>query len=147
MRAMRGIVVAAVVGLGMVAAACGGGDDGGVATRAEWEEEHGADLTALSRELDVTDATLSSGNRQSIQGACTLLRESASEFRSDALPVPQASVQQALDRALDAIDTAAQSCLTGARSGAAAEVEAAMDRMDDARTALDGAQAAIAAWA
>lgn len=146
MRAAQRLVFTAVVGLGLLGAACGGGGDGAAANKAEWEDRHGANVESLSRELVAADATLNGSERTSILGACNLLGESAEEVRADVLPVPDAAVDGALKEALDAIDMAAASCLSGARSGAADDVEAAMALMTGAREAMDAAEAAIAAW-
>lgn len=139
--------VAAVMALGLAIAGCGGGGSGGSpGSKAGWESRHGADLASFTRDLEFTDSTLNRSDRTAILPACSQLKETVASLRKSALPVPDATADAALTKALDAAGTAADTCVAGARSGQANMVEAAMAQMTDARKALATAQAAIDAW-
>src|SRR5687768_7081284 len=103
--------------LGMVmvlAAACGGSENGEAANKAEWEEKHGSAVSITSDDLDRSVQALNAGQRPVVLSTCTQLEEGLVETRK-ALPVPDPSVDAALRSALDATGTAARTCVEGGR--------------------------------
>lgn len=129
----------------LVAAGCGGDDGGGATSKAEWQKQHGALVQAYSRTLDDAINNINQGN-ENTQGSCTQAGEDARDIKSEALPVPNATVNAALTRSADAAIKASADCIRGARQTDARAVEAAQASFKEARTAMDEAEAAIEAW-
>jgi hypothetical protein len=133
-----------------VVAVCLAGCSGGVGTaatgKAGWVRQHGAAVSAVNQELDQSRTALAAGDRQSILGACTLLRDDVDEAKKG-LPVPEVNVDAALQRALNATGVAADDCLSGARVASNASLnEKAMRELATARSQMDTADQALAAW-
>lgn len=141
MGSMRSFVAAATLAGLLALAACGNGEAAG--SMADWRERHRDSVAALDRDLMAADAALEQGDRNAILDACNLLDGSLADVRDEALPVPDATANEELTAALSDIGAAAESCLAGARSGAAADVEGAMELVDDALASLAGARAAL----
>jgi hypothetical protein len=138
-------VFGAVAAAALVLAACG--DDDGGSTKPSWEKEHGDLVTALGRDIDDAAAALGRGERNVTLGACTQLSDDAQEVRSEALPVPDSTVDAALRRAVDLAAKAAASCIEGARNPqGGASVEAAQREITDARQAMNEAETARRSW-
>lgn len=135
---------ATVVVAGCLLALAGCGDGGGTAgSLAQWEERHGGSVAALDRELAAADAALDAGDRDAILDACNLLDGAVRDVRDEALPVPDTTADEALQAAVADIDAATEACLSGGRSGAAADVEAAMALVDEARESLTRARSVL----
>ena len=134
--------------LALVAGACGGDSDGGgaAANKSDWEEQHGATVRAVSTDVDASDQALTQGDRALILSSCNQLEEDLVDAR-EALPVPDATVDGSLRAAFDAIDTAGDTCLRGARIANDNHlVEQAQREMKDARSKMDEAERAIENW-
>lgn len=139
---------AAVVGVALVAGACGGGDDGGggAANKAEWEEEHGSAVKVVSDDIDRAVQALNAGQRPVVLSECTQLTEDLADARKS-VPAPDPAVDQALRAAFDATGTAAATCVEGGRVASDASiVEKAQREMKTARESYTKAQDAVAAW-
>ena len=127
-------------------AGCGDSEDGAAANKAEWEEKYGNSVSITSDDLDRSVQALNAGERAVLLSTCTQLKEGLIEARKG-LPVPDATVDAALRTALDTTDTAAASCVEGARvAGEAHLVEKAQREMKTARERYDEAQSAIERW-
>lgn len=142
MRSARPVLGAAAVGCLLALAGCSA-DAGESGSMAEWEERHRQRVANLDRELTEVDAALDEGDRDAILDTCNLLTDASTDVRDDALPLPDQAADEALRTALDDIDAAAERCLAGVRSGAAADVEAAMDLVEDAQKSFERARAAL----
>lgn len=130
----------------VASAACGGGSGGPAADKQTWEERHGADVRAVSIDLDAARQALDKGDRRVILSSCNQLEEDLAAARKG-LPVPEPAVDGALRSALDAVESGVPDCLQGARvASEAAITERAIAKFGDARPKLDEATAAIAAW-
>ncbi|HEX2048694.1 MAG TPA: hypothetical protein VHF27_13080 [Acidimicrobiales bacterium] len=138
----------AAVLLALVLGACGGDSEEGAATnKAEWEARHGPVINAVSLDVDAANDALTKGDRAVILSSCNQLQEDLADAQ-DALPVPDPAVDGSLRAAIDSIGKATPTCLQGARIANDNHlVEQAQREMKDARTKLDEAQQAIAAWA
>jgi hypothetical protein len=137
---------AAVVGVAVLAGACGGGDDGGAANKAEWDEEYGAIVKSVSDDIDRSVQALNAGQRPVVLSECTQLQEDLVEAKKS-LPVPDSTVDGALKAAFDATTTAVNTCVEGARIASDADkIEEAQALMKTARERYDAAQSAIEAW-
>jgi hypothetical protein len=138
---------AAIVGVAVLAGACGGGDDGGgAANKAEWEEEYGSAVKVVSDDIDRAVQALNAGQRPVVLSECTQLQEDLADAR-ESLPVPDPTVNAALRDAIDATGTAAGTCVEGARIASDADkIEEAQAQMTAAREKYTAAQDAIAAW-
>ncbi len=136
-----------VVGVALLAGACGGGDDeGGAANKAEWDEEYSAIVKSVSDDIDRSVQALNAGQRPVVLSECTQLQEDLVEAKK-ALPVPDATVDGALKAAFDATTTAVDTCVEGARLASDADkIEEAQAQMKTAREKYDAAQSAIEAW-
>ena len=137
----------AVLALSGLAGACGGGSDGGTATnKADWQKRHGTAISVVSDDIDRSNQALDTGERPVVLSTCTQLQEELGDAR-DALPVPDATVDAALRRALEATETAARTCVDGARIASDADkIEQAQAEMKTARGRFDEANKAIDAW-
>lgn len=141
---------AAVVVLAALAGACGtSGDSGGsgsAATKTGWDKRYGAAVMAVSTDVDTANGALDKGERPVILSSCNQTQEDLAEARK-ALPVPDASADSALRSGLEAVATAARTCIEGGRAANQARVvEQAQREMKTARTKMDEASQAIAAW-
>lgn len=133
-----------VVVAGCLLALAGCGDGGGAAgSMAQWEERHGGSVAALDRELAAADTALAAGDRDAILDACNLLDGAVNDVRDEALPVPDATIDEELQAVVADIDAATEACLSGGRSGVAADVEAAMALVDEARESLTRARSVL----
>lgn len=143
----KGFWASSVVGLALLAVACGGGDDGGgAANKGEWEEEYGAIVRSVSDDIDRSVQALNAGQRPVVLSECTQLQEDLAEARK-AVPVPDSTVDSAVRAAFDATGTAVNTCVEGARIASDADkIEEAQAQMKTARERYDAAQSAIAAW-
>jgi hypothetical protein len=136
------VVVAGLLG------ACGGSSDssgGTAANKSDWDKKNGSAVKAVSLDVDESNAALDKGDRVVILSACNQLKSDLADARKG-LPVPDATVDAALKAGLDSVGTATDSCINGARNASADPVEQAQRDMKAARTKLDDAQKAIAAW-
>jgi hypothetical protein len=131
----------------LVLGACGGeSDEGGAASKAEWQEKHGSAVTAVSNDIDRTNQALNTGERAVLLSECTQLSEDLADARK-AVPAPDPAVDSALRGAFDATDAAAKECIEGARiAGVAHLIEEAQRKMKTAREKFDEAENAIKAW-
>ena len=130
----------------MLLAGCGDSGDGAAANKAEWEDQHGNAVSITSDDLDRSVQALNAGERAVVLSTCTQLKEGLVEARKG-IPVPDATADAALRSALDATDTAAASCVEGARiAGEAHLIEKAQREMKTARDRYDEAQKAIENW-
>lgn len=139
---------AAVVGVALLAGACGGGDDGGggAANKAEWEKEYASTVKVVSDDIDRAVQALNAGQRPVVLSECTQLQEDLADARK-AVPVPDGVVDAALRAAFDATGTAVGTCVEGARIASDADkIEQAQAEMKTAREKYNAAQDAIAAW-
>lgn len=137
---------AAVVGVALLAGACGGGDDGPAANKAEWEEEYGSAVKVVSDDIDRAVQALNAGQRPVVLSECTQLQEDLAEARK-AVPAPNPDVDRALRAAFDATGTAAATCVEGGRVASDASiVEKARREMGTARESYSLAQDAIVSW-
>lgn len=129
------------------AGSCGGSRGGGAAsTKAQWQSRHGAAVAAVSKQLDYARTALNNGQRDVILPACNLLHDDLTQARS-AVPVPNPTVNAALQSALDAVSVAAADCIQGARIASSAALnEKAMAELSNARSRMDLANQAIANW-
>ena len=137
----------AVVGVALLAGACGGGDDGGgAANKAEWDEKYSAIVKSVSDDIDRSVQALNAGQRPVVLSECTQLQEDLVEAKK-AVPVPDSTVDGALRAAFDATTTAVNTCVEGARIASDADkIEEAQAQMKTAREKYDAAQSAIEAW-
>jgi hypothetical protein len=137
----------AIVVVGLLSGACGGGSDEGAATnKADWEKNHASIVSVVSDDIDRSVQALNAGQRPVVLSECTQLQEDLADAR-EALPVPDATVDAALRAALDATGTAVTTCVEGARVASDASIiEKAQREMKTARESYDAAQGAIAAW-
>ncbi len=127
-------------------AGCGGSGAGTATSKADWVARHGAAITALNTQLDFARAALAKGDRTEILSACNLLHDDLTDARA-VLPAPNPAVDAALRQGFDAVTTGAADCLQGARLADVASItERAMAELQDARTRMDSANRAIAAW-
>ncbi len=132
----------------IVGGACGGGSDdsGGAANKADWEKKYGAVISSVSDDIDRSVQALDAGQQPVVRAACGQLQDDLLDARK-AVPVPDGTVDAALRSALDASDTAAKTCVEGARvATSAALVEQAQREMKTARDTYSAAQDAIAVW-
>jgi hypothetical protein len=131
----------------ILAVSCGGSGGGGAATtKAQWQSRHGAAIAALSTQLDYARTALDNGQRDVILSACNLLHDDLTQARS-AVPVPNSTVNAALQSALDAVSVADNDCIQGARIASSAALnEKAMAELTNARSQMDLANRAIANW-
>ena len=138
---------AAVVGVAVLAGACGGGDDGGgAANKADWDKKYSAIVKSVSDDIDRSVQALNAGQRPVVLSECTQLQEDLVEAKK-AVPVPDATVDGALKAAFDATTTAVNTCVEGARIASDADkIEEAQAQMKTAREKYDAAQSAIEAW-
>jgi hypothetical protein len=137
----------AIVAAGLLGA-CGGSSDssgGTAANKSDWDKKNAPVVKAVSIDVDESNTALDKGDRVAILSACNQLKSDVADARKG-LPVPDATVDGALKAGLDSAGTAADSCVTAARNTAADPVEQAQRDMKAARTKLDDAQKAIAAW-
>jgi hypothetical protein len=141
-RGWAGVMVA-----GALLGACGSSSDSGAAAnKSDWDKKNGAAVKAVSLDVDESNTALDKGDRVAILSACNQLQADLKDARKG-LPVPDATVDAALKAGLDAVGTASDSCINGARIANDNHlVEQAQTDMKVARTKLDDAQKAIAAW-
>ena len=137
-----GLVAAALI----VLAGCGGGGGGKANDKASWQKDNGSLVTAFSKDIDDAITTITQGERNATVASCTQVQDDGNELRTKATPVPNATVDGALKKAIDLANQAAADCLKGAKNTDAREVEAAQREFPDARKALNDAQSAINAW-
>jgi hypothetical protein len=137
-----GVVVAA----GLVGACGSSSDSGAASNKSDWDKKNGSAVKAVSVDVDESNTALDQGDRSAILAACNELRADLADARKG-VPVPDATVNGTLKTALDSVGTAADSCINGARIANDNHlVEQAQVDMKAARTKLDDAQKAIAAW-
>ena len=130
----------------LLGGACGGSDDGAAANKGDWEDKHGSAVSITSDDLDRSQQALNAGERPVVLSTCTQLKEDLVDARK-ALPGPDPGVDAALRSALDATDTAATTCVDGARVASdAGKIEQAQREMKTARDRFDAAQSAIERW-
>jgi cobalamin biosynthesis protein CobT len=132
----------------MVGAGCGGGDsdEGGAANKADWQKKYGAIVNSVSDDIDRSVQALDAGQQPVVRSACSQLQEDMVDARK-AVPAPDGTVDAALRSAFDATDTAAKTCVEGARVASNADlVEQAQREMKTARETYTTAQDAITAW-
>jgi len=136
-----------LAGTAVVTGACGGGSGGATATdKAGWTKAHGAAVTAVSTDVDTANGALDKGDRPVILSSCNQLQEDLADARKG-LPVPDAAADGALRAGLDAVAAAVPTCLDGARTASDAKiVEQSQRDMKAARTKMDEADKALAAW-
>jgi hypothetical protein len=133
---------------GAVLGGCGSSSDssGAAANKSDWDKKNGSAVKAVSIDVDESNTALDKGDRVAILSACNELKTDLADARKG-LPVPDATVDAALKSGLDAVGTATDSCINGARIANDNHlVEQAQTDMKVARTKLDDAQKAIAAW-
>ncbi len=138
----------ALVFVALLTVACGGGDSGeaNAANKGEWEATYGAIVKAVSDDIDRSVQALNAGQQPVVRSACSQLQEDMVDARK-AVPVPDGTVDATLRSAFDATDTAAKTCVEGARVASnAGLVEQAQREMKTARDTYSKAQDAIAAW-
>jgi hypothetical protein len=138
----------AVLGVAVVAGACGGGGDdgGGAANKADWDKKYAGIVKSVSDDIDRSVQALNAGQRPVVLSECTQLQEDLVEAKK-AVPVPDSTVDGALRAAFDATTTAVNTCVDGARIASDADkIEEAQAQMKTAREKYDAAQDAIAAW-
>jgi len=138
----------ALVFVAVLAAGCGGGGSGGgnAVNKAGWETKYGAIVKSVSDDIDRSVQALNAGQQPVVRSECGQLQEDMVDARK-AIPVPNGTVDAALRSAFDATDTAAKTCVEGARvATSAALVEQAQREMKTARDTFSKAQDAIAAW-
>ena len=136
----------AVVGVALLAGACGGGDGGPAANKADWEQKHGSAVKVVSDDIDRAVQALNAGQRPVVLSECTQLQEDLADARK-AVPAPDPTVDAALRTAFDATGTAVGTCVEGARIASDADkIEQAQAEMRTAREKYSAAQDAIAAW-
>lgn len=143
---MRRFGHAALAAMAAVTLAACGGDGGSEDTKEGWQDEHGSLVAAFSR--DLTDAlnVINQGERTTTLNTCTQVQDDAREVRDSALPVPNAAVDTALRRSVEAGLRAAENCLRGGRETNADAVEEAQRQFAEARQAMDEAESAINVW-
>ncbi len=132
----------------VLAAACGDGDSAGgnAANKGDWEKQYGAIVKSVSDDIDRSVQALNAGQQPIVRSACSQLQEDMVDARK-AVPVPDSAVDTKVRAAFDATDTAAKTCVEGARvATSAALVEQAQREMKVARESYSQAQNAIAAW-
>src|SRR5215213_3267533 len=125
----------AVLGVALLAGACGGGSDdsGDVANKADWEKKYGAVVSSVSDDIDRSVQALNAGQQPVVRSACSQLQEDMADARKS-VPAPDGTVDAALRSAFDATDTAAKTCVEGARVASDADlVEKAQREMKTAR--------------
>jgi len=134
------------LGLALVAGACGSGSSDKATSKADWNKAHGADITALSTDLDLARTALDKGDRPVILSSCNQLQEDIAAARKG-LPVPDPASDTALRGAIDAIAAGVPDCIEGGRVASQARItESAQAKMKDARPKMDDATKALAAW-
>jgi hypothetical protein len=143
----RWALALALVVVGLLGVACGGGSSGGAnaANKADWEKKYGAVVKAVSDDIDRSVQALDAGQQPVVRSSCAQLQEDMVDAHK-AVPVPDGTVDAALRSAFDATDTAAKTCAEGARVTSADIVEKAQREMKTARQTYTVAQDAIAAW-
>ena len=115
-------------------------------TKSQWSSEHGAAVTALSQQLTFARTELNKGNQPDIIASCNLLHDDLTAAMK-AVPAPNPTVDAALRKAFGAISVGDSDCLEGARLASVASItERAMAELTTARTDMDSANSAIAAW-
>lgn len=138
----RTIVLLGALTLG----ACGGDSEEGASNKADWQDKHGAAVTAVSQDIDRTNQALNVGERNVLLSECTQLTEDLADAKK-AVPAPDPGVDSALRDAFGATDDAAKQCVEGARiAGVAHLIEEAQRKMKAAREKMDAAESAIKAW-
>ena len=136
----------AVLAVALFAGACGGGDEGGAANKADWDKKYAGIVKSVSDDIDRSVQALNAGQRPVVLQECTQLREELAEAKK-AVPVPDATVDGALRAAFDATTAAVDTCVEGARVASDADkIEQAQAQMAHAREKYDAAQSAVAAW-
>lgn len=134
-----------VVLTGAFAGACGS-SGGGATGAAGWKKSHGAAVAAVSTDLDLARQALDQGQRPVVLSTCNQLQEDLGPARK-ALPAPDPKVDGAVRTALDSIAAGVADCLDAARvANQAALTEKAMAELKDARSKMDDASTAVAAW-
>ena len=138
----------ALVVMALVAGACRSGSAGTkvAANRSGWVKDHGADVMAVSRDLDAARQAVDKGDRPVILSTCNQLQDDLAAARKG-LPAPDPSVDSALRAGLDAVAAGVPDCLQGARLASQASVtEKAQAKFNDARPKMDAVDKAIADW-
>ncbi|HEX3542331.1 MAG TPA: hypothetical protein VHT75_18000 [Acidimicrobiales bacterium] len=134
------IVVVTMAGCG------GGGASTKASTKADWTAQHGAAIATARTQLGFARSTLDHGDRQAILSACNLLHDDLNDVQK-ALPVPNATVDSALRKAVASLSSGVSDCLQGARLASVASItERAMAELSDASTLMDTANQAIIDW-
>jgi len=133
------VVVAAVC----LTACGGGGGDGAVETKADWQRRNGPAVQDVGAALDRVQAATKDGEPIAIRTNCEALRDSVQEARAT-LPVPEPAADAALRKAIDATTTGVTDCLKAMAGGDARQLERSITALKDARLQLDTANAALA---